>query len=295
MMTKLTTLQKNINWFLTSLGRSMDSQRFNCPNCKNNSSVTIDQKFFVSQLRECAICRLRFRAPIDLASDNYEYYQKSYSLGFTTDTPNRDVLDKLLSCKFAGHEKSYDKIIQLLKSFYPSGTPKLIDFGCSWGYGSWQLQQAGFSVFSYEISSPRADYAQRNLDVKLIDLNNPPTEIDIFFSNHVFEHIPEPSKIISLAKEILKPDGIFVAITPNGSDSYRNDDYRGWHSLWGKDHPNHLSDTFYENEFSNNPYFISSMLDSFDEVINWNKQNSQIKCTSNSPELLLIAYPNKNI
>ena len=173
-------------------------------------------------------------------------------------------------------KKSYDRIIRLLKTFYPNGGARLVDFGCSWGYGSWQLQQAGFTVFSHEISEPRSKYAQDNLGVNLIDLTNPPTEVDIFFSNHVLEHVPEPSKIISLARKILKKDGIFVCITPNGSDSYRDSDYDGWHCLWVKDHPNHISDTFYKNEFINNPYFISSTINSFDEIINWSKKNTQI-------------------
>ena len=295
MMTKIKTLREKSNWFFTCLKRSTNSERFICPNCKNNESVTIDKKLFVSQLKECSVCKLRFRTPIDLPSDNYEYYQDSYSLGFTTDMPKQDSLEKLLSSKFEGHEKSYDRIIRLLKTFYPNGGARLVDFGCSWGYGSWQLQQAGFTVFSHEISEPRSKYAQDNLGVNLIDLTNPPTEVDIFFSNHVLEHVPEPSKIISLARKILKKDGIFVCITPNGSDSYRDSDYDGWHCLWGKDHPNHISDTFYKNEFINNPYFISSTINSFDEIINWSKKNTQINLVNKLSELLLIAYPNKDI
>ncbi len=298
MLIQIKMLQERSNWFFTCLKRSTDKERFICPNCKSSESVKIDQKLLVSQLRECSICNLRFRTPIDFPSDNYEYYQEGYSFGFTTDMPKKEHLEKLLSSRFEGHEKSYSRIIQLLRTLYPQDGVKLLDFGCSWGYGSWQLQKAGFHVFSYEISEPRAKYARQNLGIDLIDLNSPPTGIDIFFSNHVLEHVPEPSKTISLARKILNDDGIFVCITPNGSDSYRDFDYNGWHSLWGKDHPNHINDTFYESQFIDNPYLISSIdnsFDHFDHIQSWNKQNTQVKLSVNSSELLLIAYPNKKI
>jgi cyclopropane fatty-acyl-phospholipid synthase-like methyltransferase len=47
--------------------------------------------------------------------------------------------------------------------------PKIFDFGCSWGYGSYQLIKAGFDVISYEISSSRRQFAREKLGLNTID------------------------------------------------------------------------------------------------------------------------------
>lgn len=43
---------------------------------------------------------------------------------------------------------------------------------------------------------------------------------DLFFSNHLLEHVPGPSDAIATARRLLKPGRLFVAITPNGSLGY---------------------------------------------------------------------------
>lgn len=289
------TIQKS-KWLIKCMLLSTEIERLICPNCGSGKSKNIDSKFIFTHLRECENCYLRFRTPTDNVKDNYEYYQSEYSQEFTTDLPDREYLEKLLKSNFKNHEKSYFNIINLLKLFYPQKN-KLFDFGCSWGYGSWQFQEAGFLVSSYEISKSRSDFAAKNLGINMIDISNKLNEntIDIFFSNHVLEHVPSPSKTIALAKKMLKPDGIFVAITPNGSDSYRLNDYTAWHSLWGQNHPNHLSDTFYKQEFKDNPFFSSSIPDNLSDVIQWNKKKNQTLLSSYSSELLLLSYPNVKV
>ena len=290
-MNKLGKFTQKSKYLLKCIMTSYQNERFICPNCGYTQSKLIDTKAIFSQLKECGNCQLRFRTPTDSLKDNHEYYQNKYSLKFTTNMPNQHTLEKLLVSKFENHEKSYKQIISLLKIFY-SIQAKIFDFGCSWGYGSWQLKEAGFSVLSYEISKPRSYYASKNLSIDIVDISKTPEEIDIFFSNHVLEHVPSPSQTIALARKMLKPDGIFVAITPNGSDSYRTTDYVSWHSLWGQDHPNHLSDTFYKQEFKDNPFILSSMLYSHSDISQWKQLKNQVILPCFSSELLVIAYPN---
>ncbi|MHC5765033.1 MAG: class I SAM-dependent methyltransferase [Nostoc sp.] len=295
-MNNFNKVAQKSKWLIKCMFLSTEAERLSCPSCGSYKSKNIDSKFMFSQLRECEKCYLRFRTPTDSIKDNYEYYQNEYSLGFTTDLPDAESLEKLLKSNFENHEKSYKDIINLLKSVYPNKN-KLVDFGCSWGYGSWQFKKADFLVLSYEISKPRADFAAKYLGINMIDISNTlnDNKIDIFFSNHVLEHVPSPSETIALAKKILKPDGIFVAITPNGSDSYRINDYTGWHSLWGQNHPNHLSDTFYKQEFKDNPFFLSSMPYNLSDVIEWNQNKNQAILSCSSSELLLLAYPNMKL
>jgi len=292
-MSKLNQTIKHEKWFATCVYRSLNKNRFACPNCGSSESTVIDSKFSVTNLRDCHNCALQFRTPTDPPEESKEYYQQQYSLGFTTELPSPEVLNFLMKSKFENHEKSYSYITDLLKIFYPQGG-NIFDFGCSWGYGSWQIREAGFSVLSYEISQPRALYAKQKLGVEIIDLLNPPTDLDVFFSNHVIEHVPSPSETIALARKVLKPDGLFIAITPNGSEAFKNIDFSAWHMLWAQDHPNLLNETFYQKEFKDNPYIISSSPKDSEGFFHWDNAKTQqtVLSLDTSSELIVVARPN---
>ena len=273
-MSKLNQTIKHSKWFTTCVSRSLNKDRFACPNCGSSESTVIDSKFFVTNLRGCHNCALQFRTPTDPPEESKEYYQQHYSMGFITDLPSPEVLSTLMKSKFENHEKSYSHITDLLKIFYPQGG-NIFDFGCSWGYGSWQIKEAGFSVFSYEISQSRSLYAKQKLGVEIVDLLNPPTGLDIFFSNHVIEHVPSPSETIALARRVLKPDGLFIAITPNGSGAFKKINFSAWHMLWSQDHPNFLNEAFYQKEFKDNSYIISSSPNDLVSFSQWNNAKNQ--------------------
>lgn len=76
---------------------------------------------------------------------------------------------------------------------------RVLDFGANWGYGVWQLRQAGFSAIGYELSEPRAAYSTR-LGVEIftdwseIQGRAP---FDVVFSSHVLEHTPDPARALA--------------------------------------------------------------------------------------------------
>ena len=73
-------------------------------------------------------------------------------------------------------------------------------------------------MLGYEVSRPRAKYAQEKLGLSVIDeLSALDTNYEVFFSSHVLEHVPAPQQVIDLAKRVTQSGGIFVAFTPNGS------------------------------------------------------------------------------
>ena len=91
------------------------------------------------------------------------------------------------------------------------------------------LRRPAYDVYSYGIAEDRRSYAIEKLDIRHIDepfrnYRGPSLagSFDCFFSAHVLEHVPSPSKVIDLAWRCLK-DGRcrFIAFTPNGSDRYR--------------------------------------------------------------------------
>lgn len=174
---------------------------------------------------------------------------------------------------------------------------RIFDFGCSWGFGSWQFAQAGYDVKSFEISRPRARYARGKLGVDVIDdvttlagASHLDGIYDLFFSNHVLEHVPSPSDAVATAKRLLKPGGLFVSITPNGSLGYRKTAPESWHRFWGKVHPNMLNDAFWAREFAEAPHFIGSLPHSRAALVGWAAAPDQVQDSQQGDQLICVAH-----
>jgi SAM-dependent methyltransferase len=202
-----------------------------------------------------------YRSPIDDPAEAADFYNSDYTQGFTTNLPTQAELASLKAGRWP-REKDFSYYIGVLRELGLADGAKLFDFGCSWGYGSFQFRQAGFEVLSYEISRPRAAFGAEHLGVRIVDdfelwARSHPNALDAFFSAHVLEHVPSPSRIIELALSALKPGGVFVAFFPNGSAQARQA-VSDWSKLWGEVHPNFLDDEFFMAAVPNRPKLFGS-------------------------------------
>ena len=262
-----------------------------CPSCGYKGSDIYDRKYVVTTLRRCHLCQLLYRAPTTTQAENKIFYQGKYKQGFTTNLPNDEELTIYLDNGFLGTEKDYSTYIRVLECAGAKQGDRLFDFGCSWGYGSWQFKRYGFEVESFEISGPRAEFARNKLGIKVSSsLCDVSASCDIFFSSHVLEHVPSVQEIIDLGFRILKPGGLFVAFTPNGSTCYRQKNPDNWHRAWGLVHPNVLDEFYYKKVFSGRPFFLSSDPYVLQEIVGW-KENQKIFHFGqlDGAELLVIA------
>lgn len=203
-----------------------------------------------------------FRTPTDDPAANADFYERVYAQGFTTRPPSDDSLDAMKRSGFLGSEKDYSYYIRILADLGLRPGAKLFDFGCSWGYGSFQLSQAGYDVTAYEIGRRRSIYAKEKLSVRTIDdMDQAVSELrgqfDCFFCAHVIEHVPAPARAFAHASRLLADGGIFVSFTPNGSKSHRALS-RDWSRLWGEAHPNFIDDKFLDFSFRRSPRSIGS-------------------------------------
>ncbi|HYW73832.1 MAG TPA: class I SAM-dependent methyltransferase [Pyrinomonadaceae bacterium] len=209
-------------------------------------------------MRRCRKCSLQFRTPTTSEKENYSFYQRDYSQGFTTELPTPEELDGLKRNQFQGSERDYSPALRILRALGCQPGERLLDYGCSWGYGSWQLAQAGYQVAGLEISVPRCEYAKQNLSVDAYDdpkkLEGP---FDIFFSSHVIEHLPSPLEFLEFADSIVRPGGWIVILAPNGSQHFRARSATEWDHLWGMLHPNFVDEVFFQHVFTDS-LFMSS-------------------------------------
>ena len=54
---------------------------------------------------------------------------------------------------------------------------------------------------------------------------------DAIFSSHVLEHVPDPLAVLKESFNILKPSGVFVAVTPNKNSRLHYLFKRNWREL----------------------------------------------------------------
>ena len=228
---------RKFRYFLWALSHRRNSDR-SCPSCTSLQVGTVRRKFLVTALLECQNCGLRFRFPKDTANRSRHFYQGEYEQGFTTDVPSDEQLKEMIVCRFKNTVKDYQTYIDVLRAVGVEPGTTVLDFGCSWGYGSWQLREAGFKVYSYEVSKRRAEFASSKLGCSIVGDELVPDPIDCFFSAHVLEHLVDPNLFWRMVERVLSPNGIVVCFLPNG-DSRLEAEYgsKRYHQLWGQVHP----------------------------------------------------------
>lgn len=288
---------RSLSYLINSAKRIRSEKK--CPYCGSNDSVTIDRKYIVTKLLACNNCSLYFRHPKDSVEFNKVFYQKSYKESdITRNIPDNAELEILKQERFINSGKDYsDKIrlFSILLENQKSISKKVVDYGASWGYGSFQFKSAGFEVQSYEISKPMAEAGKKLLSVDIkSNVDDLRGDNDIFFNGHVIEHLPDIKELFSISKKLLKHNGFFISYCPNGSDDFRYKNPKKFHRWWGLVHPNYLNNIFFQKAFAQNPYLITSS-SSFiwQNVREWDQQ-SQIVNSLSGEELIVIAKINES-
>lgn len=222
-----------------------------CPACGEKKSRLVRRKWGVTALRECPACLLRFRTPKDDPTSVERFYvDEVYKQGFTTDLPSDDQLKAMMQNRFAGTWADFSTKIDILRAVGLRPGARVVDFGGSWGYASWQFRQAGFEVFTYEIGRERARYAKQKLGCMIMeDLRPLDGTIDCFFSAHVIEHLPNPNIFFDEAAKVLAPGGIIICCCPNGAEERRQrEGLKAYDQNWGKVHPLMITPGFMKTE-----------------------------------------------
>ena len=269
-MSDFTRRLKYMSW---AAQKCMTDRDRSCPACQGQG-VLVRRKFLVLSLMECRSCGLRFRFPKDDATVT-EYYETSYSVDYPAQQPpTPESLAQITHEGVLNHPaNNYANYAKVLKASGLKPGSTVLDFGCSWGYGSWQLREAGFVVYSMEVSKPRADYARNSMGCTMVnDISEIPERVQCFFSAHVIEHLPDPTLIWKEADKALANDGKMIIFCPNGEP--RREAVIGrrrYGYLWPQVHPMVITPDFMRSvsgkygfrvQFYSEPYDLASIADS---------------------------------
>jgi len=203
----------------TMVARMARRQSRDCPFCDSAATRLVGREKILLQMRECQHCHLRYRWPKDEPAPALAYYEGGYEGGHVTDLPDAATLAAARRNGWRGTPWDFgDKVAYVTR--LASGR-RLFEYGSSWGYTLDQFIAAGFDARGFEVSRPRVLYGQQNLGV-VIDstfdqlANLPDGSIDVIFTNHVLEHLPDLRPPLHLFRRLLAPAGVLIAIVPNG-------------------------------------------------------------------------------
>lgn len=261
---------QSFRYLLASALKCLAGQGRACPSCGGSAGEVLDSKYLVTSLRRCTRCALLFRVPTTSVEENASFYQDDYEEDTTTDLPDEVQLSSLKQENFASLSTSYLNYIEVVRALGATSGSRVMDFGCSWGYGSHQLTAAGFDVDAFEISRPRARYARDKLGISVLEMGQiPSTTYDVFLSCHVIEHVPSVEEMLLLGERVLKPGGLFLAFTPNGSMDFRKKNPSGWHRSWGGVHPQLIDDVFLRHGSERRGFIAASFPYPIDQLKLW--------------------------
>ena len=287
------TRNQKITYLSSSLSKLFRGKWYICPSCGSSNSEIVDRKYVVTTLRRCEGCSLLYRAPTTTMAEFDKFYQQEYSEGFTTALPLDEELAQLKSNNFYNSGKDYSLYVEILNSLGCNSGDAVLDYGCSWGYGSWQFANAGFDVAGFEVSRERCNFAREKLGV---DAHSDATAFNkypkfkVVFSSHVLEHIPDISSAIQTARSLIAPGGYLLAFTPNGSEAYRAIAGAQWSGIWGFVHPLFVDSEFYKSEFDQDEYLIDSSSYELDRIKAWASDSSISRevVKTCGPELMVV-------
>ena len=274
-----------INYLVSGLtGRLSTSAA--CPACGDCNGRLIARKWFHSLL-ECPNCRLLHRYPVESQQHIDDLYDHGYEEpGLTTQLPSDDALEQLVTTGFKGSPKDFSYHASILSALGLAAGGRLLDYGANWGYASWQFARHGFDVTSFEISRPRAAYG-RKLGLAIeTEIARVGTGFDMVYSCHVLEHTPNPRTVLLEQLDLVKPGGLVVAHTPNGSALHRQSS-PGFNLTWGYVHPVLLTDDFVRHVAGARPYLVGSD-DRPENVKTWDRATQLSQPADDSGLFLVI-------
>lgn len=239
-----------VSFLLRSARKIVTGQNSSCPYCGATNTQLVQRKKIVIQLRKCQVCSLQFRYPKDDIAENRSFYQTAYREPMATELPSVADLPRHKETMFREIAWDLTEYVNTTKKYKPTGA--VLDYGCSWGYGVFQFNAAGYNAVGYEISAPRANFGRQHLGVTIYGSTQDLADhsFDVIFSSHVLEHIPDTKIPFRDFRRLLKPDGLLLALVPNGAGKLARELGTGWPQLISEKHVLALTAEFFNTNSS---------------------------------------------
>jgi 2-polyprenyl-3-methyl-5-hydroxy-6-metoxy-1,4-benzoquinol methylase len=241
-------------------------QSKSCPYCGSEKTTYIGRNAPLSHVRKCHHCALLYRWPKQDAAFNNNFYQSSYSnvhRGIATDLPLAVQVQTMRACSFKNTNKDYSHYVALVKQL---DCKSVLDYGCSWGYVTYQFQQAGVEAEGLEVSRLRAEFGKRHLGVSIHcsheELTTARRQYDCIFTSHALEHLPSPRVALEFFERVMAPGAWLVCVVPNcgGEDALKHG--LQWGPFSSAIHPLSYTEQFFAESLSNHQMVLAAAFSS---------------------------------
>lgn len=183
-----------------------------CPLCGNGEHKEIYKEREVLGIAQCKGCSLiyvtpRLKNPEGVYWGDAERYLKEAKLIFEGKASHH-------------RDSNYRDDLRLIHKYKPTGN--FLDIGTNMGFFLRNAKKwSEWKLYGVEPSPSLSEMARKyfGLNIKTSFLENAGFEsefFDVVTMTDVFEHIPEPGRILNDVHRILKPDGILFIKVPNG-------------------------------------------------------------------------------
>lgn len=268
---------------------------WSCPYCESTHSRVMQRKRLILDLRRCVRCGLMFRWPKDSVQHNYHFYQSAYRQSMTPEMPEQAWLRVNPETLFRNNQLNILNIserLALLRTLLPWG--RVLDYGSSWGYGTYQLRAAGYDAVGFEISRPRAELARKHLGVPTIteaqELDDQRNAFDAIFASNVLEHLPSLRGIFERFISMLKPGGVLLIFVPNcGGLNARTLGVR-WGPMCCEEHPIAFDGGFFVRNLPLQGFDVLSFSDPYSPELWRRLLSGELECGSDGDDLVVCAW-----
>lgn len=180
---------------------------------KNHRGQILDSKNGFDVI-ECEVCEFKHIIPIPTKQELKNIYRDEY---YTREKPfylKRTYEDlEWWNLIYADRYDTFEKNL-------PSDRRSILDIGTGPGFFLLYGKKRGWNVLGIEPSKQAAEHA-KSLGIKIIEefmdrsLANKLNKFDVIHMSEVLEHVPDPTEMIKITHDLLKPGGLLCVSAPN--------------------------------------------------------------------------------
>jgi 2-polyprenyl-3-methyl-5-hydroxy-6-metoxy-1,4-benzoquinol methylase len=163
---------------------------------------------------ECDECGFKHITPIPTE----KFLKKYYKEHFVKNRPKGFY--KILEEDYQWQKIFYEEKYDVFEKYINHENRTILDVGSGLGFFLKTGKERGWDVLGVEASLESVEYSiKHGIKVKNEYLNTDNYssfgKFDVIHMHEVIEHLPDPVRIIEIAREMLKPNGIICIVSPN--------------------------------------------------------------------------------
>jgi 2-polyprenyl-3-methyl-5-hydroxy-6-metoxy-1,4-benzoquinol methylase len=183
-----------------------------CNLCGSGEPAHLEYEIDGFHIVRCSRCDLIYVAE-ELRSEEVAAY---YSEAYYTGAQNKGYADYIGRREL---RKAYFRsAMPMIKRYLAAKVPRVLDVGCATGFFLEVAHEQGWEARGVEVSAYAAEYARSRLGLDVLtgtlaEVKQPACTFDLITFWDVIEHVRDPLETLTLAYDLLRPEGLAIIST----------------------------------------------------------------------------------